>query len=102
MMEWMKDGGMIEIKIEVIEFVIYMWWKNEKESVFERYGLEIVIGGEIGNIIERVMNGYVVDYVIFKMKKWYFEVLNIEDELIKIGEGMIIMEEFIGWRRERI
>ncbi len=65
MLAWLHDGGLIAITLAVIAFVLYLWWTNAPERVFARYGFALVIGGAIGNLIDRVMHGYVVDYVLF-------------------------------------
>lgn len=102
MLAWLHDGGLIAITLAVIAFVLYLWWTNASERVFARYGFALVIGGAIGNLIDRVMHGYVVDYVLFHLPTWSFAVFNLADAFITIGAGLIILEEFLGWRRERI
>ncbi|ENS56807.1 lipoprotein signal peptidase [Brucella melitensis BG2 (S27)] len=102
MLAWLHDGGLIAITLAVIAFVLYLWWTNAPERVFARYGFALVIGGAIGNLIDRVMHGYVVDYVLFHLPSWSFAVFNLADAFITIGAGLIILEEFLGWRRERI
>ncbi|MWC38517.1 signal peptidase II [Brucella abortus] len=102
MLAWLHDGGLIAITLAVIAFVLYLWWTNAPERVFARYGFALVIGGAIGNLIDRVMRGYVVDYVLFHLPTWSFAVFNLADAFITIGAGLIILEEFLGWRRERI
>src|SRR5690606_17702909 len=97
----LHDAGLIAITLAVIAFVLYLWWTNAPERVFARYGFALVIGGAIGNLIDRSMHGYVVDYVLFHLPSWSFAIFNLADAFITIGAALIILEEFLGWRRER-
>ncbi|PWL19745.1 signal peptidase II [Falsochrobactrum shanghaiense] len=97
----LHDVGLIAITLAVIAFVLYLWWTNAPERVFARYGFALVIGGAIGNLIDRSMHGYVVDYVLFHLPSWSFAIFNLADAFITIGAALIILEEFLGWRRER-
>lgn len=101
MLSWLHDGGLIAITVGVIAFVLYLWWTNPPNRIFARYGFALIIGGAIGNLIDRSMHGYVVDYVLFHLPNWSFAVFNLADAFITIGAGLIILEEFLGWRRER-
>lgn len=101
MLAGLHDWGLVAITAVVICFVLYLWWTNAPGRVFARYGFALVIGGAIGNLIDRVMHGYVVDYVLFHLPTWSFAVFNLADTFITVGAGLIILEEFIGWRRER-
>lgn len=101
MLSWLHDAGLIAITVGVIAFVLYLWWTNPPNRIFARYGFALIIGGAIGNLIDRSMHGYVVDYVLFHLPNWSFAVFNLADAFITIGAGLIILEEFLGWRRER-
>lgn len=101
MLAWLHDWGLVAITAAVIAFVLYLWWTNAPDRVFARYGFALVIGGALGNLIDRVMHGYVVDYILFHLPTWSFAVFNLADTFITIGAALIILEEFLGWRRER-
>lgn len=101
MLAGLHDFGLIAITVAVIAFVLYLWWTNAPGRVFARYGFALVVGGAIGNLIDRMMLGYVVDYVLFHLPTWSFAVFNLADAFITVGAGLIILEEFLGWRRER-
>lgn len=101
MLAWLHDWGLVAITAAVILFVLYLWWTNPPNRIFARYGFALVVGGAIGNLIDRVMNGYVVDYILFHLPTWSFAVFNLADAFITIGAALIILEEFLGWRRER-
>jgi signal peptidase II len=50
-------------------------------------------------LIDRVTLGHVVDYVLFHTPIWSFAVFNLADSFISIGAALIVLEEFLGWRK---
>jgi signal peptidase II len=62
-------------------------------------GLSLILGGAIGNVIDRVLYGYVVDFVFFNYERWYFPAFNVADSAITVGAAMIILDSFLEVRR---
>ncbi|TWG91312.1 signal peptidase II [Mesorhizobium sp. J18] len=101
MLSGIGDVGLSLIVFVVIAFIAYLAWRTGPTQHFARFGFALVIGGAIGNLIDRVEHGYVVDYVLFHTPVWSFAIFNLADVFITIGAGLVILEEFLGWRRER-
>ena len=57
-----------------------------------RVGLSFVIGGALGNLIDRVSAGYVLDFFDFYWRGWHFWAFNIADASITIGVGLMILD----------
>jgi len=57
-----------------------------------RIGLSFVIGGAIGNLIDRVTAGYVLDFFDFYWRGWHFWAFNIADASITIGVALMILD----------
>jgi signal peptidase II len=66
-----------------------------------RVGLSFVIGGAIGNLIDRVSAGYVLDFFDFYWRGWHFWAFNIADASITIGVSLMILD-LIGVGRTRV
>ena len=66
-----------------------------------RIGLSFVIGGAIGNLIDRVLYGYVLDFFDFYWRGWHFWAFNIADASITIGVALMILD-LIGAGRIRV
>ena len=64
-------------------------------------GLCLVLGGALGNVIDRVLYGSVVDFVYFNYERWYFPAFNVADSAITLGAGLLILDSFLEMRRER-
>ena len=65
-----------------------------------RIGLAFILGGAAGNLIDRVMLGYVVDFFDFYWRGWHFWAFNVADAAITVGVGLMILDLLgLGTRR---
>ncbi len=93
--------GLVVLTAAVTLFVLYLAAKSEPHQRWARLGFALIIGGAIGNLIDRVWLGYVVDYVLFHLPNWSFAIFNLADAFITVGAGLVILEEVIAWRKAR-
>ena len=66
-----------------------------------RVGVALVVGGAIGNLIDRVWLGYVVDFLDVYRGAWHFWAFNVADSAITIGMALIILDQ-MGIGRHRV
>jgi signal peptidase II len=66
-----------------------------------RFGLALIIGGAAGNLIDRVMYGYVLDFVDAYYGGWHFWAFNVADAAITVGVGLMILD-ILGMGRPRV
>ncbi|GIO97913.1 lipoprotein signal peptidase [Paenibacillus lautus] len=64
--------------------------------------LALVLGGAVGNFIDRLLMGEVVDFLQFNFGSYTFPIFNIADSCIVIGVGLIILDTLLEGRREKI
>lgn len=83
----------------IVLFVGWLAYRTNPTNWLARLGFTLIIGGAIGNLIDRVTLGYVVDYVLFHTTVWSFAVFNLADAFISVGAALIILEELIVWRK---
>jgi signal peptidase II len=57
-----------------------------------RFGLSLILGGAIGNLIDRVRMGYVLDYVDVYWRGWHFWAFNVADASITIGAVLVFLD----------
>ncbi|MCG2839986.1 signal peptidase II [Sandaracinobacter sp. RS1-74] len=79
----------------VIAIVVAFWIRRERAWP-EALALGLVLGGAIGNIVDRVRFGYVVDFVHLHAGPWSFYVFNIADAAITIGVVILLVRALIG------
>jgi signal peptidase II len=95
------DIGLLLIAAAVILFVLYLAWRTDPGNRIARLGFALIIGGALGNIIDRAAYGHVVDYILFHTPVWSFAVFNLADAFITIGAALVVLEEFLIWRAAR-
>ena len=95
------DIGLIVVSLVVIAFVSYLASRSADDQHLARMGFALVIGGAIGNLIDRAVHGHVIDYILFHTPVWSFAIFNLADAFITVGAGLVLLEEFLAWRRQR-
>lgn len=95
------DVGLVLVALAVIAVVLFLATRTSAGQVFARAGFALVVGGAIGNIIDRVSYGYVIDYILFHTPVWSFAIFNLADAFITVGAVLVLLQEFVDWRRSR-
>jgi len=74
--------------------------KKEKFNSLEKIYLGLIIGGTLGNLIDRITYGSVIDYIGVIIGSYYFPVFNIADICIVIGAILLIIDSIKGDKNE--
>lgn len=100
MLSSLGDTGLIVVALVVVAFVLYLAARTAPGQVLSRIGFALIVGGALGNLIDRAVYGHVIDYILFHTPVWSFAVFNLADAFITVGAILVIFDEFIAWRRE--
>ena len=92
-----KQTFLIIITIIIISILFFYLYKKSKYNKLELFGYSLLLAGSIGNLIDRVVYGYVIDYLNFYIFNYNFPIFNLADTCIVIG----IMLLFISSWREK-
>ena len=65
--------------------------KREKDKII-RIALAMILGGALGNVLDRLRYGAVVDFLDFHWQQYHFPAFNIADSTICIGAGLILLQ----------
>ncbi|MDT8998148.1 signal peptidase II [Paucibacter sp. APW11] len=80
-------------------FIIWLLRRHGQQKLFA-WALSLILGGAIGNVIDRLVHGYVVDFIsIHYQDAWTFPAFNIADSAITIGAVLLIWDELRRVRR---
>lgn len=101
MLSSLGDTGLIVLALGVSVFVIWLASRTEPGQVAARIGFALIVGGALGNLIDRAVYGHVIDYVLFHTPVWSFAVFNLADAFITVGAALVVLEEFLGWRGQK-
>jgi signal peptidase II len=81
-------------------FIVWMLRSHAGQKLFA-FALACILGGAVGNVVDRMMHGYVVDFLDFHLANWHFPAFNIADMGISIGAACLILDEILRVRRGR-
>lgn len=90
-----KTYFLLGVSMMVIGGLIWYIFKNQPTRKIEKYGYELVLGGAIGNFIERLLMGYVTDFLDFNFFGYNYPIFNLADCFIVIGIGLLVIDT---WR----
>ena len=79
-------------------FILWMLKSHAGQKLFS-FALACILGGAVGNVIDRVAYGYVVDFLQFHYSGWYFPSFNVADSAITVGAAALILDEIRRVRR---
>lgn len=78
-----------------VSVTLMIWLRRIRAGqVILALGLSLVLGGALGNVIDRVLHGYVIDFIYFHWGPHYFPAFNIADTAISIGAGCLLIDAF--------
>ena len=81
-------------------FIVWMLRSNSGQKLFA-FALSCILGGAVGNVVDRVQYGYVVDFLDFHYAGIHFPAFNIADSAITVGAVCLILDEILRVRRAR-
>lgn len=73
-------------------FITWLLHQHAGQKLFA-FAMACILGGAIGNVLDRVMYGYVVDFLDFYYAGWHFPAFNVADSAISIGAACLIWDE---------
>ena len=81
----------------VISLLLTYWLKKLPAKNWVICGAySMVIGGAIGNLVDRLVHGYVVDFLHFYYQDWHYPAFNVADIAIVCGAGLLLLDAFTG------
>lgn len=82
---------LILITITILIFLIQYIKKNKIERKIDIISFSFIIGGSLGNLIDRIIRGSVIDFISLKLGNYNFPIFNIADTLIVVGVILLLI-----------
>ena len=82
---------LILITIAILAFLIQYIKKNKIERMIDIISFSFIIGGSLGNLIDRIIRGSVIDFISLKLGNYNFPIFNIADTLIVVGVILLLL-----------
>ncbi len=80
--------------------IIWMLRSHPGQRLFA-FALSCILGGALGNVLDRLLHGHVVDFLDFHYRGWHWPAFNIADSAITLGAACLILDEIARVRRSR-
>ena len=93
---WLFTG----IGVAATIFIVWQLRAHPGQKLFG-FALSSILGGAVGKVVDRLMHGYVVDFLDFHVSGWHFPAFNVADSAITLGAACLILDELLRVRRER-
>ncbi|MBU1188748.1 MAG: lipoprotein signal peptidase [Gammaproteobacteria bacterium] len=82
----------------VITGVLLVWLQRARHLRLQALALALVIGGAIGNVIDRIRLGHVIDFIDWHYRDWHWPVFNLADSAISVGVVLLIADSLLSSR----
>jgi signal peptidase II len=89
--QW-KVGMLVLFSIVALVVVSALLWRNSHVMTSTGIGLALILGGAVGNLWDRLLNGRVVDFLLFYVGPYQWPAFNVADSAIVCGAGMLVIE----------
>ena len=85
-----------------VSLVLLVWiLRLPRKEWVTGLGLALVLGGAIGNLVDRIRLGYVVDFIDFHVGDWHYPAFNVADSAITCGVILLLLDAFLVGMRNR-
>jgi len=82
----------VALAFAAVAFIGFMLKRHGHQTMFS-LALSLILGGAVGNVIDRLVHGYVVDFIQVHRGGWYFPAFNLADSAITLGAILLIWDE---------
>lgn len=84
----------------IVSVTLVIWLKRlERHAQFLAAALALILGGALGNVIDRLRLGYVVDFLQVHWQQHYFPAFNVADSSITVGAALLLLDAWLSGRR---
>ena len=92
---WMFAGA----SVLALAVILWILRRTPDQDVWTIAGLGLVLGGALGNLLDRVAQGYVIDFLDVYYRSWHWPAFNVADMAICIGVGSLLLAL---WKNEHV
>lgn len=89
---------LIIFSVAVIGLLVWLLATNRAGGWFGQCGLALILGGAVGNVLDRLLRHSVTDFIDFHIGTYHWYTFNLADSAIVIGAALVVLELFRDWR----
>lgn len=94
---WFRDFALPAMQLAVVVVLIVMLRRLEQGARVSRFALAAVLGGAAGNLYDRLLQGYVTDFLDFYVGSYHWPAFNVADSAITVGVVLLLLDSVFGW-----
>jgi len=94
----LQVGALTIMALAIVAYLAI--WLRRGPATIVAWALSLIIGGALGNVIDRIRLGAVVDFLDFHVGGWHWPAFNVADSAICLGVALIILDNFMGEKHE--
>lgn len=99
--EWIRNPFFILISVGAAVLIVAYRSRYLRENRLASVSLALILGGAIGNLIDRLRYGVVVDFLDAHIYQYHWPIFNVADSAISVGVTLLLIEMLLEWRREK-
>jgi len=88
------------IGVAATVFIVWQLRAHPQQKLF-CFALSSILGGAVGNVVDRLMHGYVVDFLDFYARGWHFPAFNLADSAITVGAVCLVLDELLRMKKAK-
>jgi len=95
-----QDEFLTVVALAASAFILFLLARHSHQRMFA-FALALILGGAIGNVIDRIAYGHVIDFLDFHWGGWHWPAFNVADSAIVGGAALLIVDELLRLRRAK-
>jgi signal peptidase II len=97
-----QNGLFMVVALGACAFILWMLSRLNRQDLMLAVALMLILGGALGNLVDRVIFGYVIDFIDVHYRHWHWPAFNIADSAITIGAILLILDALGIQRKPKI
>ena len=90
-----RTGQLVMVALTLLICLFFVWMLSEAKTRLGASGMALIIGGALGNVIDRIIHGAVVDFISLHYRDYYWYVFNLADIWITVGCILVLIDSFM-------
>jgi signal peptidase II len=88
----------VAVAVVVSAVLVYLLGRMDRGDRITAWALSLILGGALGNLVDRLRLGYVIDFVDWYYRGWHWPAFNVADAAITIGAALLVLDALRGGR----
>lgn len=90
----------VVLAVVIVAYLVYWLLQLDKKEKLLPFSIAMIIGGAVGNVVDRILYGHVVDFLDFYIASWHWPAFNLADSAIVLGVTLFIWHSFFSGKPE--